>query len=147
MDDVTSGDRVRLQSGSLVTGVVTRVGPVEVEGEDHQVLAVEPRALEVGGQSYALDAEVVDAERKADRDLVNRENIAIVGGVTLAGAVLGELILDDALLGAVVGAAGGTAIAIARSDTEIELEQGSILTLRLDSAIRPVSRHQASANR
>lgn len=134
--DVTDGDRVLLQRGAVVTGEVTEAGPVEVEGETHQILAVEPRQLEVGGQSYALDAEVIEAVGEERRDLMTGENAAILGGGTLAGTLLGEILLDDALLGAVLGAAGGTAIAVARSDTQIELPAGTMLTLETQAPVR-----------
>ena len=135
--DVTDGDRVLLQRGSVVSGVVTRAGPVEVEGETRQMLAIQPEELEVGGEAYAIDAEVVKAEARENKDLLTGENAAIVGGGALAGTLLGEILLDDALLGAILGAAGGTAIAVSRSDTEIELKEGSILTLELERAVRP----------
>lgn len=139
MSDVTDGNRVLLQRGAMVTGEVTRAGPVEVEGEERQILAVKPSHIEAAGQSYPIEAEVVAAEASESRDLFTGENAAIVGGGTLAGTLLGELLLDDALLGAVLGAAGGSAIAVARSDTRIELAEGSVLTLELESAVGPTS--------
>lgn len=139
VSDVTNGNRVLLQRGAVVTGEVTRAGPVEIEGEERVILAVNPSFLEAGGQSYPLEAEVVAAEARESRDLFTGENAAIVGGGTLAGTLLGELLLNDALLGAVLGAAGGSAIAVARSDTRIELREGTVLTLELERAVGPVS--------
>jgi len=139
VSDVTDGDRVLLQRGAVVTGEVTRAGPVEIEGEERQILAVNPSNLEAGGQTYPLEAEVVAAEARESRDLFTGENAAIVGGGALAGTLLGELLLDDALLGAVLGAAGGSAIAVARSDTRIELREGTVLTLELERAVAPMS--------
>lgn len=135
--DVTEGGQVLLQRGSTVTGVVTEAGPVEIEGETRQILAVEPRQLRVAGESYDIDAEVVEAVAEERRDLMTGENAAILGGGALAGTLLGELLLDDALLGAVLGAAGGTAIAVSRSDTEVTLDEGSMLTLELREGVEP----------
>lgn len=137
--DVTDGNQVLLQRGALVTGEVTRAGPVEVEGEEHQLLAVNPGHIEAAGQRYPIEAEVVAAEARESRDLFTGENAAIVGGGALAGTLLGDLLLDDALLGAVLGAAGGSAVAVARSDTRLELREGTILTLQLERDVGPVS--------
>lgn len=137
--DVTDGQHVLLQRGSVVTGEVTKSGIVEMDGESRKVLALNPTKLEVGGQSYAISADVVDAKTKENRDLVTGENIAIVGGGALAGTLLGELLLDNAVLGAILGAAGGSAVAVARSDTDIELEQGTVLTLELDRSVKPAA--------
>jgi len=139
VSDVTDGDRVLLQRGAVVTGEVTRAGPVEIEGEEHQMLAVNPSNIEAAGESYPIEAEVVSAEARESRDLFTGENAAIVGGGALAGTLLGELLLDEALLGAVLGAAGGSAIAVARSDTRLELREGTILTLELERDVGPVS--------
>jgi hypothetical protein len=139
MRDVTDGQHVLLQRGSVVTGEVTKSGDVQMEGETRKVLAVNPTKLEVGGKSYAVSADVVKAKTKENRDLVTGENVAIVGGGALAGTLLGKLLLDNAALGAILGAAGGSAVAVARSDTDIELEQGTVLTLELDRAVKPTA--------
>jgi hypothetical protein len=137
--DVTDGNRVLLQRGAVVTGEVTQAGPVEIEGEDHQMLALNPSQLQAAGQTYPIEAEVVAAEARESRDLFTGGNAAIVGGGALAGTLLGELLLDDALLGAVLGAAGGSAVAVARSDTQLELREGTILTLELERDVGPIS--------
>lgn len=139
VSDVTDGNRVLLQRGAMVTGEVTQAGLVEVEGEERQLLAVNPSHIEADGQRYPIEAEVVAAQARESRDLFTGENAAIVGGGTLAGTLLGELLLDDALLGAVLGAAGGSAVAVARSDTRLELREGTILTLELERDVGPVS--------
>lgn len=139
VSDVTDGNRVLLQRGAVVTGEVTQAGLVEIEGEERQLLAVNPSHIEADGQRYPIEAEVVAAEARESRDLFTGENAAIVGGGTLAGGLLGELLLDDALLGAVIGAAGGSAVAVSRSDTHLELREGTILTLELERDVGPVS--------
>lgn len=135
--DVTDGDDVLLQRGAVVSGEVTRSGTVEVDGEQRQVLALRPTHLETGGADVPIDATVVRAVASKHKDLFTGENAAIVGGSAVAGTILGDLLLDDAALGAVLGAAGGTAVAVARSDTEIELSEGSTLTLELQKTVEP----------
>lgn len=137
VNDVTDGNDVLLERGAVVTGEVTQAGPVEVDGETRNMLAVEPQRLEVGGESYVLEAEVVRAVGEESRDLMTGENAAILGAGTVAGTILGEILLDDALLGAVLGAAGGTAIAVSRSDTQIELPAGTVMVLETEETVRP----------
>lgn len=139
VNDVTDGERVLLQHGAVISGEVTRAGDVEIDGETRKVLAVEPTRLTVGGDSYALDADVVEADRNDDRELLTRRNVAILGGSVIAGAVLSEILFDEALLGAALGAAGGTAIAVATADTHIEFPEGGMLTLQLERDVAPIA--------
>lgn len=134
--DVRADGRVLLPRGAVVSGVVTRAGEVEVEGETRQVIALRPETLEVRGDEVPIRAEVVDAEAESSADRLSSRNIAIVGGSTVAGAILGEILFDESLLGAIVGAAGGSVVAISTEETVIELDEGSILTLRLQEPVR-----------
>lgn len=135
--DVTDGSRVLLGRGAIVSGVVTRAGEVEVEGKTRQVIALEPQTLHLSdGDHLPIEAEVVDAEVERKSNRSTEENIAIIGGSTVAGALLGDILFDEALLGAILGGAGGTVVAIATAETEIELAEGSALTLRLQDRVR-----------
>jgi len=134
--DVRDGDQVLLPRGSVVSGIVTRAGEVEIEGETRQVIALLPQTLEVRGQEVPIRAAVVDADSETDANRLSGRNIAIVGGSTVAGAILGEILFDESLLGAIVGAAGGTVVAVATGETVIELDEGSVLTLRLEQPVR-----------
>lgn len=138
--DVRDGDRILLPQGSVVSGIVTRSGPVEVEGETRQVIALLPQTLTVGGEEVPIRADVVDAEAETTADRLSTRNIAIVGGSTVAGAILGEILFDKALLGAIVGAAGGTVVAVATEETVIQLDQGSLLTLQLQDGVHVAQR-------
>ena len=137
MEDITDGSSVLLQRGAVIAGEVTWAGPAEIEGETRQLLAVEPRELRADGRVYPIEAKVVAADPREDRELFTTRNLAILGGSTVAGTLLGELLLDDPLLGAVLGAAGGSVIAVATSDTEIELGRGAVLTVELEERVRP----------
>lgn len=135
--DVSDPDgQVLLPRGAVVSGIVTRAGEVEIEGETRQVIALLPETLEVRGEEVPIRAEVVDADAETTADRLSGRNIAIVGGSTVAGAILGEILFDESLLGAIVGAAGGTVVAVATEDTVIELDEGSVLTLRLEEPVR-----------
>ncbi|MGH7540590.1 MAG: hypothetical protein ACRELC_06300 [Gemmatimonadota bacterium] len=130
--DVTDGERVLLREGATVSGIVTHAGPLEIEGETRQVISIEPKELLIGDRHYPIEAKVISAELHERDETLTGENLVIIGASTLGGALLGELLLDEALLGAVLGAAGGTVVAIATEETEIELQEGSTLTLRLE---------------
>ncbi len=135
--DVTDGSEVVLTRGAIVSGVVTRVGEVEVEGDTREVIALEPRTLHLSeGQQVSIDADVVDAEVDERKRTFSKENIAIIGGSAVGGAILGEILADEALLGAILGGAGGTVVAVATAETEIVLPEGSELTLRLVEPVR-----------
>lgn len=134
--DVRADGRILLPRGAVVSGVVTRAGEVEVEGETRQVIALRPETLEVRGDEVPIRAEVVDAEAESSANRLSSRNIAIVGGSTVAGAILGEILFDESLLGAIVGAAGGSVVAISTEETVIELDEGSVLTLRLQEPVR-----------
>lgn len=134
--DVTDGSRVLLTRGAVVSGEVTRAGAVEVEGETRQVIALEPMTLHVVEGDHPIEAEVVEADVDRRRERFSTRNIAIVGGSIVGGAILGELLADEALLGAILGGAGGTVVAIATAETEIVLPQGAGLTLRIQEPVR-----------
>lgn len=140
VEPITDGERVLVAKGA-VTGVVTEAGPVEVREETRQVLAVEPRNLQVNGRRYEIQAEVLAAELHEHENRLTGENIAIIGGGAAAGALLGALLgdEDEAVLGAVLGGAAATVVAVATEETEIELHEGTTLRLRLlqDVRLRP----------
>lgn len=135
---ITHGERVLVDRGARVMGVVTAAGPVEVDGETRQVLAVRPMEIEVGTERYPIRAEVIEADPHEHDEKVTGENLAIIGASAGAGALLGALLGDEdqALLGAVLGGAAGTAVAVATEETEIEFHEGSRMTLRLEEPVR-----------
>lgn len=131
---VTDGDRVLIDRGAVVRGEVTEAGPVRVEGDKRQVLAVEPETIVIEGRDYPLRAEVIDADVHEHDEKFTGENIAIIGASAAGGALLGALLgdEDEALLGALLGGAAGTVVAVATEETEIELHEGTELTLELE---------------
>lgn len=134
---ITDGERVLLAEGA-VTGVVAEAGPVEVNGETRQVLAVEPKELRAKERRYPIRAEVVSAELHEHDEKFTGENIAIIGAGAGGGALLGALLGDEeeALLGALLGGAAATVVAVATEETEVELHPGSTLRLRLLEDVR-----------
>lgn len=136
--DITYGERLLVRGGAVVYGEVTRAGATEVEGETRNVLAVEPRDLEIAGRRYPIEASVIDAALNEHDEKFSGENIAIIGASAGAGTVLGAPLgdADEALLGAVLGGGAGTTIAVATEKTEIEFPEGSTLTLRLGAPVR-----------
>lgn len=136
VEPITDGERVLVAKGA-VTGVVTEAGSVEVRGETRQVLALEPRNLQLNGRRHEIQAEVVAARLHEHDGRLTRENIAIIGGGgagALPSALLGDG--DEAVLGAILDGAAATVVAVATEETEIELHEGATLRLRLLQDVR-----------
>lgn len=134
---VAMDSRVVIPSGATVRGRVTAVEPSGRVGETALIkLAFE--ALSFAGQSYPLQATVVEANpERRTRQSVGQQ-AAKIGAGAAAGAVLGRIIggdTRDAVKGAVAGAAAGTAIAMGTADVDAVLPSGSRMVVRTDAPI------------
>lgn len=126
-----------IPAGATVRGRVTAVQPPS--DEQPAVLKVDFDQIEAFGETYPLDATLTAAEIETGSDSSTGEDIAKVGVGTAAGAVLGRVIGGDAtgtLVGAAVGAAAGTAIVLSNKDEVVTMEEGSVMTIRLDDSLR-----------
>ncbi len=126
-----------IPAGATVRGHVTAVQAAS-EGRP-AVLKVDFDQIEAFGDTYPLDATLTQAELERKSDSSTGEDIAKVGVGTAAGAVIGRVIGGNStgtLVGAAVGAAAGTAIVLSNKDEVASLEQGSIMTIRLDDSLR-----------
>lgn len=129
VNDVVVSGRVLIPAGSVVRGVVTGVEPATRTNRTAR-LTVSFDQVTVYGRSYPIRGTVTEAlEGEGIRGEIGRTGAgAAVGG--LLGAVLGGV--KGAVIGAVIG--GGGTIA-ATEGKEVELAQGAILRLRLDSPL------------
>lgn len=119
--------RTVVPAGATLSGIVSEVRSNKRMRKDG-FLKLEFNTLTLdGGQPMAVRAEVVSiAEtRSGDHTLRNGGIGAVLGGL-LGGIVDGK---KGALIGAVVGAGGGV---LATKGEEVELPQGTLITLRLD---------------
>jgi hypothetical protein len=128
--DVMVDGRVAIPAGALVRGVVTSVEPGTRTNRTAK-MTVSFDQVTVDGRSYPIRGTVTQA--------IEGEGIRGEAGRTAAGAGVGAIIggilggFKGALAGVLIG--GGGTIA-ATEGKEVELPQGSILRLRLDSPVQ-----------
>ena len=128
--DITQNGRTLVPAGSVVRGVVTdvkRPGRIERSGS----LTLSFDQIVVRGREYPLRAMATQVFESGGI----REETGTAGAGAGVGAVVGGLIggLKGAILGAVIGAGGAIA---ATEGKDITLPAGSIVRIRLDSAVR-----------
>jgi len=126
-----------IPAGATVRGRVTAVQPPS--SDRPAVLKVDFDQIEAFGETYPLDATLTQAKVETKSDSSTGEDVAKVGVGAAAGAVIGRVIGGNAtgtLVGAAVGAAAGTAIVLSNKDDVATMEEGSIMTIRLDDSLR-----------
>ena len=134
LSDVVVGGRVLVPAGSLMRGVVTAVEPATRTNRTAR-LTVSFDQVTISGRSYPMRGTVLEAiEGEGIRGEVGR-----AGAGAGVGAVIGGILggVKGAVLGAVIG--GGGTIA-ATEGKEVELPQGTVLRVRLDSPLEVTGR-------
>ena len=124
---VRSGSRVVLPSGTRVRGIVQAAEPAERPAKAGRLdLAFDTLTLP-GGSRMDIRTRVISIKEDIDRS----DTIKKAGMGALLGAVLGKVVggTKGALIGVVVG--GGGAVVATKGD-DVELPEGSVLTLRLE---------------
>jgi len=128
--DLLVDGRVAIPSGAVVRGVVTAVEPGTRTNRTAK-MTVSFDQVTVNGRSYPIRGTVTQA--------IEGEGIRGEAGRTAAGAGVGAIIggilggFKGALAGVLIG--GGGTIA-ATEGKEVELPQGSVLRVRLDSPVQ-----------
>jgi len=133
---VAANGQTVIPAGAVVTGVITGLDDSDYLGEQ-AAIRLDFESISFGGRTYALDADVVEADLHMRGQSL--EDIARSAGIgAVAGAVLGTIIggdLLDALEGAALGAGAGSVISLGLGDVEAELPRGSDLVLRTTRTI------------
>jgi hypothetical protein len=130
LNDVSVDGRVAIPAGSLFRGVVTAVEPGTRTNRTSK-LTVSFDQVTISGRSYPIRGTVTQA--------IEGEGIRGEAGRTAAGAGVGAIIggilggFKGALAGILIG--GGGTIA-ATEGKEVELPQGSVLRVRMDSPVQ-----------
>ncbi len=134
--DVYEDGRLAIPAGSEVVGVVTEAVPLRRVGGRAR-LGLEFDRLELpSGESVPISADYL-AIGKSETG----KDAATIGGATVAGAVLGREVGSrrhrdrSTAIGAVVGAAAGTAIANRTRGREIRLPAGTVLNVALEGSV------------
>lgn len=131
--DVMQDGHVVIPAGAMVHGTVTEaVSLKKIGGTAKLGLQFTQLELPSGGSS------TISATFSQKGKSETKKDAATIGGATAGGALLGRLLKDDdkgkgTVIGAVVGAAAGTAIAAKTKGQEIELAEGATLSLTLSA--------------
>jgi hypothetical protein len=126
--DIYQNERVLIPAGSRVRGIVSSVDKASrTDRRGSMTLAFDQ--ITVNGRTYDMRGtvtQVLEADKSGE--------VAKIGGGAGVGAVIGGILggIKGAILGAVIGA-GGTIAATEGSD--VKLEQGTILRVRLDQPL------------
>ena len=125
--DVGANSRVVIPAGSLMRGVVTQVEPATRTNRTAR-LTVSFDQVTVNGQSYAIRGTVTQA---IEGEGIRGETARIGTGAGV-GAIIGGILggFKGALAGILIG--GGGTIA-ATEGKEVQVPQGTVLRVRLDS--------------
>lgn len=127
--DLMQGDRVLIPAGAAVRGIVSSVDKAgNIDRTGRLTLAFDE--IVVNGREYPLRAMATEVYESGGI----REEGRTVGTAGAVGAIVGGILggLRGALLGAVVGSGG---VIAATEGKDIELPQGTIIRIRLDSPL------------
>jgi len=127
--DVIVNGRTVIPAGSVMRGVVTSVDPATRTNRTAK-MTVSFDQVTVNGRAYPIRGTVTQA---IQGEGIKGETGKIATGAGV-GAVLGGILggVKGAILGTVIGGGGITA---ATEGKELELPQGSVLRVRLDSPV------------
>jgi len=128
--DVSASGRVVIPAGSVMRGVVTAVEPATRTNRTAK-MTVSFDQVTVNGRAYPIRGTVTQA---IQGEGIKGETGRIATGAGV-GAVIGGLLggFKGALLGVLIGGGGITA---ATEGKEVELPQGAVLRVRLDSPVQ-----------
>ncbi len=124
--DLMSGDRVLIPAGSELRGVVSSVdkaGRIDRKGQ----MTLSFDQLTVNGRDYPVQGTVVEAIESSGI----KGEAAKIGTAAGVGAIIGGILggVKGAMAGILIGGGG---IAAATPGTDVELDPGTILRIRLD---------------
>jgi hypothetical protein len=142
---ITLNGTVVAEAGSKVSGEVSDVQRASRHkgAEDRASLALEFNSLDTVDGPKTLHATVNNAEGKMVAKGTGTRDKLIIGGSTVAGAIIGKVAGGDTkstIIGAVGGAAAGTGAMLMVKGHELTIEQGAKVSLRVDKPITVVSR-------
>lgn len=139
-EPVMSGGSVLVPAGAKIHGQITAVQDEDASDEyEYDVLKLNFTRLAFDGESYPLQATLVEANPEKQTGADTEDKVLGAVGGAAAGAILGRIITGDTegtLIGGALGAAAGTAIVLGTADQKAVLDDGSILKLRTRDQIR-----------
>ncbi len=136
VNDVVDSGEVVIPRGSVVHGTVTEAVPLKKKIGGRAKLAVEFTQLELpDGQTSRVEAAFAELGKSE-----TKKDAATIGGAAAGGALLGRMLKRDdeakgTLIGAIVGAAAGTAIAAKTEGEEVAISAGTVVTIELSAPV------------
>ncbi len=130
-EDLYGNDgRVLLPAGTIVEGRVTEARKLRRVG-GQAALGIEIERLIHAGRSYEIRASLLELGTNKKKDKFK------IAGAAVAGAILGAVLGDGegAAVGAAAGAAAGTARVAKKRGEDVEIAEGTELTLRLEEVV------------
>ena len=125
---------VVIPAGSKVTLSITQIHESENKGDKTGKLTLTPTAVEIQGQSYALEGSAEALDRTLRDRKTNAGDVAKVGVGTAAGAIVGRVIggnTKGAVIGGIIGGAVGTQRAIETQDRDVVVPASSRVEVTL----------------
>jgi hypothetical protein len=140
-----AGGAVIAEAGSRLKGEIVelkRASHAKSE-DDRAMVKMAFTSLETVDGEKTLEATVTNAEGRMIAGSTTKRDALIIGGSTIAGAVLGKVVGKDTkgvVIGAVGGAVLGTGAVMAAKGYELDVPAGSKVSLRVDAPISVVAR-------
>ncbi len=126
--------RVVIPAGSLVTMTVTELAPAKSKSAADGKLALEVKSVNVRGRIYALDADVDPVAHELKGRGVTAGEVEKVGVGTAVGAIGGRIIggnTKGAVIGGIMGAGAGTAVAVQTASRDVVVRPGTTVKITL----------------
>ncbi len=126
--------RVVIPAGSLVTMTVTELAPAKSKSAADGKLALEVNSVNVRGRIYALDADVDPVAHELKGRGVTAGEVEKVGVGTAVGVLGGRIIggnTKGAVIGGIVGAGAGTAVAVQTASRDVVVRPGTTVKITL----------------
>jgi len=126
--------KTAIPAGSRVHGSVTAVA----ESGESKVLKLDFTEVEIADRSYPMEVSMVRAHPEVRSETSSGEAAAQIGAGAIGGAILGRILGGDgksAAMGAIAGAATGTAIVLGTRDSYAVLPEGSVVQLRTEQPL------------
>jgi hypothetical protein len=126
--------RVVIPAGSVVTLTVTALEPAKSKSAADGKLALQATSVNVRGRIYALDADVDPVAHELKGRGVTAGEVEKVGVGTAIGAIGGRIIggsSKGAVIGGVVGAGAGTAVAVQTASRDVIVRPGTTIRITL----------------
>ncbi len=143
-ETVNASNGLSIPAGATGTFEVTEAKTAN-NSNDNTILSVRLVSVQYGGRSYPVESTVENASTQKSRSASKTTDGKKVVGGAIIGGILGQVLgknTKGTVIGAAAGAAAGTAAAAATADYDTCLNNGSSVTVRLDS---PTTIRAASA--